>query len=246
MEMEKVKEILKLSCQAGLSQWNVAAATRFIREKRLLQRSLPVYGKKSGYKGHIKHHRGVLPGERIACHVRSYGTRRRYITCDTHMPEKHRAVTDWSPQRFISWAAKTGEKTKAYITWLLEHRDHPEQAYKTCAGILRLASGVLVEQMEHACSRALARNISVYRYFKTLLLSAGDLRLPVMAAKLREQQELPDIAALSFEERLGFLVEAEWLSRRSKRINRLIIHADFRFTSCCLEDIDYQVVIHKV
>jgi transposase len=117
-------------------------------------------------------------GERIACHVRSYDTRRRYITCDTHMPEQHRAVTGWSPQRFISWAAKTGEKTKAYITWLLEHRDHPEQAYKTCAGILRLASGVPVEQMEHACSLALARNIYAYRYFKTLLQSAGESSPP--------------------------------------------------------------------
>lgn len=73
----------------------------------------------------------------------------------------------------------------------------------------------------------------------TTMNQLHDLRLPVMAAKLREQQELPDMAALSFEERLGFLVEAEWLSRRSKRIDRLIIHADFRFTSCCLEDIDY-------
>jgi transposase len=117
-------------------------------------------------------------GERIACHVRSYDTRRRYITCDTHMPEKHRAVTDWSPQRFISWAAKTGEQTKAYIAWLLEHRDHPEQAYKTCAGILRLASGVPAEQMEHSCSLALARNICTYRYFKTLLLSAGESSPP--------------------------------------------------------------------
>jgi DNA replication protein DnaC len=60
-----------------------------------------------------------------------------------------------------------------------------------------------------------------------------------MASKLREQQELPDMAALSFEERLGFLVEAEWLSRRSKRIGQLIAHAGFRFPAC-LEDIEYQ------
>jgi DNA replication protein DnaC len=66
-----------------------------------------------------------------------------------------------------------------------------------------------------------------------------DLRLTVMAAKLREQQEQPDIACLSFEERLGLLVEAELFSRRTKRIDKLIAQAAFRFEAS-LEDIDYQ------
>jgi DNA replication protein DnaC len=65
-----------------------------------------------------------------------------------------------------------------------------------------------------------------------------ELRLSAMAAALREQQEQPDMASLSFEERLALLVEAEWLSRRSKRNARLVAHADFRF-SARLEDIDY-------
>jgi transposase len=117
-------------------------------------------------------------GERIACHVRSYDTKRRYSTCSEHMPEKHRAVTDWSPQRFISWAAKTGEKTKAYITWLIEQRDHPEQAYKTCAGILRLAGTVPAEKMEQAASMALAQNAYSFKRFKTLLETLGEASPP--------------------------------------------------------------------
>jgi DNA replication protein DnaC len=70
-----------------------------------------------------------------------------------------------------------------------------------------------------------------------------DLRLNAMADCFRKQAELRSannhsIASLSFEERFGFLVEAEWLSRRNKRTERLIRQAGFRF-SAAIEDIDY-------
>jgi hypothetical protein len=64
-------------------------------------------------------------GERIACHVRNTDPRKRFITKTSHMPDNHKEVSEWSPRRFISWAAKTGEHTKRYITALLEHREHP-------------------------------------------------------------------------------------------------------------------------
>ena len=50
-------------------------------------------------------------GERIAAHIRSLDTSRRYSTDPAHMPEKHQAVSDWSAERFLSWAAKTGSQT---------------------------------------------------------------------------------------------------------------------------------------
>jgi len=107
--------------------------------------------------------------ERIACHVREVDPRKRYITDSSHMPENHKAVTDWSPQRFLSWAGKTGPKTREYIAWLLERKDHPEQAYRTCAGILRIGSSLPPEKMEEACTIALANNIYSYTYFAKLL-----------------------------------------------------------------------------
>jgi DNA replication protein DnaC len=65
-----------------------------------------------------------------------------------------------------------------------------------------------------------------------------DLKLYTMAEKFREQQEKQDMASLSFEERMGLLVEAEWLSRQSRRINRLVAQANFRFQAA-IEDIDF-------
>jgi hypothetical protein len=123
-------------------------------------------------------------GERIACHMRSCENNNRFTTDPAHMPEKHRAVSDWSPQRFTSWAAKTGEQTMRYITALLEYREHPEQAYRTCAGILRLAATVTVKQMEAACTEALASNIYSYTYFAKLL-ERFNLAEPVIHENLR-------------------------------------------------------------
>ena len=108
-------------------------------------------------------------GERIACHMRSGEHTTRYTTDPAHMPPNHREVADWSPERFTSWAAKTGEQTKLFITALLSHREHPEQAYRTCAGILRIASTITAKQMEDACKEALARNVYSYSYFVKLL-----------------------------------------------------------------------------
>lgn len=44
---------------------------------------------------------------------------------------------------------------------------------------------------------------------------------------------------LSFEEGFGFLVDAQWASRKSNRLARLIRKADFEFPGACLEDIEY-------
>jgi transposase len=120
-------------------------------------------------------------GERIAAHIRNYDTRHRYTTSFEHMPEKHKAVADWTPERFLSWAAKTGEKTKAYIASLMESREHPEQAFKTCAGILRLGETVSSEAMEAICCMAVERHVYTYKYFDLLLKQEAPGESPPIA-----------------------------------------------------------------
>jgi len=65
-----------------------------------------------------------------------------------------------------------------------------------------------------------------------------DLRLSAMADGFKEQSGKGNICSLSFEERFGLLVEAEWLNRRNKRTVRLVRQAGFRFNAS-VEDIDY-------
>ncbi len=73
---------------------------------------------------------------------------------------------------------------------------------------------------------------------KTTLNQLHDLKLKTMAQQISLQQEQPDITALTFEERLGMIVEAEWLSKRSSRIQRYAAQASFRFPAV-IEDIEY-------
>lgn len=64
------------------------------------------------------------------------------------------------------------------------------------------------------------------------------MRLSVMAAEYKRQMEAPDIRALSFEERISMLVDAEWLSRENNRTEKLLSQAKLR-ESASLADVDF-------
>ena len=66
------------------------------------------------------------------------------------------------------------------------------------------------------------------------------LRLPGMAAELESQLEDPQrYKGLSFEDRLGLLVNAESISRRKNTIGRRIKEAKFSESTASIESIEY-------
>ncbi len=65
------------------------------------------------------------------------------------------------------------------------------------------------------------------------------LRLTAFAAAWAEQQKNPDVNKLSFDERIGLLVDAEHLARENARIARSLREAKLRMNTACIEDIDY-------
>lgn len=65
-----------------------------------------------------------------------------------------------------------------------------------------------------------------------------DMKLKVMAQMMTDPDN--SLNELSFEERLGILVENEWLSRKNSRIKRLLSSALLGINAC-MEDIDYSV-----
>jgi transposase len=91
--------------------------------------------------------------EHIATHKRN---RRAfmYTTVEDHLATKHKFQSDWTPEKFIERAKAIGEHTEKYITEILLLRQHPEQAYKTCQGILNYAAKVGNERLNAACHRA--------------------------------------------------------------------------------------------
>nr|WP_281282569.1 ATP-binding protein [Paenibacillus piri] len=52
------------------------------------------------------------------------------------------------------------------------------------------------------------------------------------------QNQLLD-QALSFEERFGLLVDAEWCRRKNNRLSSLIRTANFQQSNACIEDVEY-------
>ena len=64
------------------------------------------------------------------------------------------------------------------------------------------------------------------------------LRFTGMVKALTEQAELPDIEQLSFEERLGLLVDREMTERADRRLQTRLRQAKLKH-SACIEDIDY-------
>ena len=65
------------------------------------------------------------------------------------------------------------------------------------------------------------------------------LRLTGMAKALSEQMDLPESQALSFEERLGLLVDREMTVRSDRRLTTRLRQAKLRL-SASVEDIDYR------
>jgi DNA replication protein DnaC len=63
-----------------------------------------------------------------------------------------------------------------------------------------------------------------------------DLNLKVMAQMLAAPDN--SLREFSFEERLGIMVEKEWLAKKNARIKRLLNSAKLGINAC-LEDIDY-------
>src|SRR5256884_7172276 len=60
-----------------------------------------------------------------------------------------------------------------------------------------------------------------------------------MSHALVEQLQMPDIAALTFEERFGLLVDRECTERENRRLTTRLRQAKLRQTGC-IEDIDYR------
>jgi transposase len=106
-------------------------------------------------------------GKRVAAHARRGAG--RFSTISEHMPRSHREQAEWTPSRILSWAEKLGPSTRALCDAILRERPHPEQGFRSCLGILRLAKRYGDARLENACARAVAVNARSYRSIESIL-----------------------------------------------------------------------------
>ena len=107
-------------------------------------------------------------GHRVASHLRSR-IRGRFTTDRAHMPDSHRRYAQWSPSRLVRWAEKIGPHTAAVVQEVLRRKPHPEQGFRSCLGIIRLANRYTAERLELACRRAQIISSPSYRSVESIL-----------------------------------------------------------------------------
>ena len=146
---------------------------RFARaeiEARLTSRTVEIFAK----------------GERIAVHQRGSGNG-KHTTVTDHMPSSHRRYADWTIARIRRDAALVGPATAALCDLILEHRPHPEQGFRSCLGILRLARPFGVARLEAAAARAIEIGALTYGSVRSIL----DHKLDRQAAYQRPADGAP-------------------------------------------------------
>jgi transposase len=89
-------------------------------------------------------------GKLVAVHPRSFRPG-RFSTHREHMPANHQFIEKVNAEQLVEWAANIGPHTAALVSATLLSRSVPQQAYRTCLGMLSLAKKYNHVLMEQAC-----------------------------------------------------------------------------------------------
>ena len=110
---------------------------------------------------------------RVASHQKSH-RKYHHTTLPEHMPKSHQKYLEWSPSRIINWAGKTGLFTQRMVTEIMQRRSHPEQGFRSCLGVMRLAKRYTPQRLEKACERAVAIGAFTYKNVESILKNGLD------------------------------------------------------------------------
>jgi len=106
--------------------------------------------------------------QRIAVHVRSR-VAHKHSTTPEHMPSNHRQYAEWTPARMLREAAKIGPATVALCEAIMKAKQHPEQGFRSCLGVLRLVKSYGAPRVEAAAHRGNDIGATTYGSIKSIL-----------------------------------------------------------------------------
>ena len=127
-------------------------------------------------------------GARVAIHARSY-RKGGHSTLPEHRPKAHQAMAEWSPKRFLGWAASIGSETRTVVEHILLEKRHPEQSYRRILALLSNAKKFSPERLNRACGRALLINSPTRTSVESILKQGLD-QSDLADAKMAQQTEL--------------------------------------------------------
>ncbi len=108
----------------------------------------------------------------VATHPRKH--RPGFTTNPAHMPQRHRAQQQWTPGRLKRWAADIGPDTLRWVSDQLAGREHREQAYRVCLGLLNLSKQYPAARLNAACRIATAAGLHRLKQVRAILKSNRD------------------------------------------------------------------------
>jgi len=111
-------------------------------------------------------------GNQIASHPTKTGY--GMTTNPAHMPKEHSHLLKWTPKKMLRWARDIGVDTEQWIQWQLDSRDHPEQAFKLCLGLLNLSKLYPSTRLNTACKIANKEGLNRLKQIKSILKSNRD------------------------------------------------------------------------
>jgi hypothetical protein len=118
-------------------------------------------------------------GQRVAAHARQEaGTGRVVVTLEEHRPPQHRAASHLTPEAIRAEAVGLGGALALLVEKIFADADHPEQAARQVAGLLRLGQVHGTAALQAAATAALNANVLSYRFVQHLLAKKGWIEVP--------------------------------------------------------------------
>jgi transposase len=106
--------------------------------------------------------------KRVASHARSH-RKGGFTTVREHMPPAHQAQLGMNSEQLLRRAERIGPHAKALVHGIIRTRAHPEQAYRSCLGVLRLGATHGNERREAASHRAVQLGSYAYKSVDAIL-----------------------------------------------------------------------------
>ncbi|MEW8389337.1 MAG: hypothetical protein AB2660_17615 [Candidatus Thiodiazotropha sp.] len=122
--------------------------------------------------------------KRIASHVRQF--RHGMTTEPAHMPARHEKHHQWSAGRLMNWAKDVGDDVLIWVKVILSRKQHEQQAYRVCLGLLNLSRQYEPQRLNKACAIANAHQLYRLKQIRTILQSNQD----ALIEKAEEQLSL--------------------------------------------------------
>ena len=95
-------------------------------------------------------------GTRVAMHLRNGTPQREPVVKEEHMPPEHRKYLSYNTNDFTQWGESIGGSAASVVRYFLTSEKEPEQGFKACASMTRLAERYGNKRLENACKRLLA------------------------------------------------------------------------------------------